>query len=165
MAEIKKAYYNVATSDCVYSMLQDTRKLLVENIRVNKKLIENDKVTRDYLYRSEAELSKFDQELQNVEKCKKTASAYFNFLLNRSLTDSIIIQIPDIFPSLSDYTADYSKSALNNREELKKLSNYYNISDLQKRMNQSALMPELFIVVDYGFQGEEYQFNKKQDYL
>ena len=85
VAEIKKAYYNVATADGVLSMLNETRKLLTENVRVNKKLVENDKVTWDYLYRSETELSKFDQELQNAEKNKKIACAYFNFLLNRPL--------------------------------------------------------------------------------
>ncbi len=116
VAEIKKAYYNAAIADGVLSMLRETRNLLTENIRVNKKLIENNKVTPDYLYRSETELSKFDQELQDAEKNKKNAFAYFNFLLNRSLTDSIIIRQPEIWPSLSGYTADYSKSALENRE-------------------------------------------------
>jgi outer membrane protein len=165
IAEIKKAYYDVATADGVLSMLNDTRKLLTENVRVNKKLVENDKITLDYLYRSETELSKFDQELQNAEKNRNIASAYFNFLLNRTLSDSIIIQQPVAYPSLSDFTADYSKSAIDNREELKKLSNYSNISELQVRMNQSGNLPDMFIAVDYGFQGTEYRFNKNQDYV
>ena len=165
IAEIKKAYYNVASADGVLSMLNDTRKLLEENIRVNKKLVDNDKVTRDYIYRSETELSKFDQQLQNSEKNKKIATAYFNFLLNRSLTDSIIIQQPEKFPTLSDFTADFSKFALANREELKKLTNYSNISEIQIKMNQSGKLPDIFIAVDYGFQGTDYRFNKNQDYV
>ncbi|MDO9340016.1 MAG: TolC family protein [Bacteroidales bacterium] len=165
IAEIKKAYYNVATADGVLSMLSDTRKLLAENVRVNKRLIENDKITMDYLYRSETELSKFDQELQNAGKNKKIACAYFNFLLNRSLIDSIIIQQPGTYPALSDFTAGYSQSAIDNREELKKLSNYSNISDMQVKMNKSGKLPDMFIAVDYGFQGAEYLFNKNQDYV
>lgn len=165
IAEIKKAYYNVATADGVLSMLNDTRKLLTENVRVNKKLVENDKITLDYLYRSETELSKFDQELQNAEKNKKIACAYFNFLLNRSLADSIIISQPASYPALSDFTADYSQSAIENREELRKLSNYSNISDMQVKMNKSGKLPDMFIAVDYGFQGTEYRFNKNQDYI
>jgi len=165
IAEIKKAYYNVATADGVLAMLFETRKLLVENVRVNKKLVENDKITLDYLYRSETELSKFDQELQNAAKNKKISCAYFNFLLNRSLTDSIIIQQPATYPALSDFTTDFSQSAIENREELKKLSNYSNISDMQLKMNKSGKLPEMFIAVDYGFQGSEYRFNKSQDYV
>jgi len=165
ISEIKKAYYNVAMADGVLSMLNDSRKLLTENVRVNKKLIENNKVTLDYLYRSETELSKFDQELQNAEKNKKTATAFFNFLLNRSLTDTIIIMQPEIWPTISDYNADYSGTALENREELKKLSNYSNISGLQIKMNKSGKLPDMFLAVDYGFQGTEYKFNKDQDYV
>jgi outer membrane protein len=165
IAEIKKAYYNVASACGVLSMLNDTRKLLEENIRVNKKLVENDKITIDYVYRSETELSKFDQELQNAEKNKKIAYAYFNFLLNRSLTDSIVVKQPEVWPALSDFTSDYSKSAIDNREELKKLSGYGNIADLQVRMNKSGKLPDMFIAVDYGFQGTEYRFNKNQDYV
>jgi outer membrane protein len=164
-AEIKKAYYNVATADGVFSMLKDTRKLLTENIRVNKKLVENDKVTLDYLYRSETELSKFDQELQNAEKNKKIACAYFNFLLNKPLTDSVIIQEPESYPALSNYTLDFTKSAVDNREELKKLSSYSIITGLQVDLNKSGVIPDMFLAVDYGIQGTDYRFNRDQDYL
>lgn len=165
VAEIKKAYYNVASADGILRMLEDTRMLLIENIRVNKKLIENDKVTLDYLYRSEAELGKFDQELQNAGKNKIIACAYFNFLLNKPLSDSIILIGPDTFPSLSDFTADFSQHALANREELKKLSAYSSISDLSIKKDQSGKLPELFMAVDYGFQGTNYRFNMDNDYV
>jgi outer membrane protein len=165
IAEIKKAYYNVGIADGVLSMLNNTRKLLIENVRVNKKLIENNKVTLDYLYRSETELSKFDQQLQNAGKNKKIACAYFNFLLNRPLNDTIIIRQLLTFPALSDFTGDYFKSAADNREELKKLSSYQSISDMQIKMNKSGKLPDLFIAVDYGFQGTSYRFNKDQDYV
>lgn len=165
IAEIKKAYYNVATADGVFSMLKDTRKVLTENIRVNKKLIENNKVTLDYLYRSETELSKFDQELQNAEKNKKIACAYFNFLLNKPLTDSVIINEPATYPALSDYTVDFTKSAVDNREELKKLFSYSTITGLQVDLNKSGILPDIFLAVDYGIQGTDYRVNRDQDYL
>lgn len=164
-AEIKKAYYNAAMVDGILSMLTETRKLLLENVRVNKKMVENDKLTIDYVYRSEAELSKFDQELQNAEKNKKLAFAYFNFLLNKSLTDSINIQQPETFPVLEALTEDFSKSAQENREELKKLGYYSNITDMQVKMNKSGRLPDIFVAVDYGIQGESYKFNKDQDYV
>jgi len=165
IAEIKKAYYNAAMSDGIFKMMIETRKLLLENIRVNKKLVENNELTIDRVYRSEAELSKFDQELQNAEKNKIIASAYFNFLLNKPLSDSIVLQQPLTFPALAEYTGDFSKTAIENREELKKLGNYSNMTDMQLKMNQSGKLPNLFVVVDYGFQGEKYQFNKEQDYM
>ena len=164
-AEIKKAYYNAAMSEGIVKMLYRTRTLLAENVRVNRKLVENQKLTLDNVYRSEAELSKFDQELQVSEKNKKVATAWFNFLLNRPLTDSVIFTEPDVFPVITDLTEDYSLTALQNREELAKLENYSNISDLQLKMNQAGRIPDLFVAVDYGFQGEEYKFNRNQDYV
>ena len=165
MAEIKKSYYNAVMAEGILSMLRETRKLLIENIRVNKRLVENDKLTIDNVYRSEAELSKFDQELQNAEKNEKIANAYFNFLLNRSLADSIILQQPLSFPVLSSLTGNFSRLAIENREELRKLENFRKMSDLQICLKQSGQLPDLFVAVDYGFQGETYKINKNQDYL
>ena len=165
IAEIKKAYYNVSMTDGILKMLSETRKLLLENIRVNRKLVENDKATMDNVYRSEAELSKFDQDMQNADKNRKIAAAYFNFLLNKPLTDSIILQQPVTFPALSDIKTDYNQSALENREELKKLQYYDDMNDMKVKMDQSGKLPDLFLAVDYGFQGEKYVFNKNQDYV
>jgi len=164
-AEIKKAYYNAAMTDALVSMLADTRRLLVENIRVNRKLLDNDKVTADYMYRSEAELNKFDQELRNAEKNRILANAWFNFLLNKPLTDTIIIQQPEAFPALVSMEEDYASAAIENREEIRKLENYGKITGLQVKMNRSHKLPDLFAVADYGFQGEEYAFNMEQDYM
>jgi outer membrane protein TolC len=165
VAMIRKAYYNASMASGVFEMLIETRKLLIENVRVNKKLIENDKATVDYLYRSETELSKFDQELQGAEKNMKVASAYFNFLLNKPLTDTIIIQQPEVFPSITDEDVGYTSSALENREELRKLSTYSTISGLKVKMENSGKIPDMFVAVDYGFQGTEYRFNSEHDYL
>jgi len=164
-AEIKKAYYNAAMTDALVSMLADTRRLLVENTRVNRKLLDNDKVTADYVYRSEAELNKFDQELRNAEKNRTLAKAWFNFLLNKPLTDTVIIQQPEAFPALVSMEDDYASAAIENREEIKKLENYGKITGLQVKMNRSRKLPDLFAVADYGFQGEEYAFNMEQDYM
>ncbi|HVN59172.1 MAG TPA: TolC family protein [Bacteroidales bacterium] len=164
VSEIKKAYYNLSMADGIYSMLQETRKVLSENVRVNRRLVENDKVTRDVLYRSEAELGKFDQDLQEAEKQKVVAAAYFNFLLNRPLTDSVIIKPPVTFPRLSDYTGDYTATALANREEIKKLGQYGTIADLNVKRNQSGVLPDMFLAIDYGYQGETYEFNREAEY-
>ncbi len=165
VAEIKKAYYNSAMSGSLVTMLTNTRKVLVENVRVNQRLMENNKVTADYLYRSESELNKFDQELRDAEKDEKIARAYFNFLLNRPLSDSIIIREPALFPVISQITLGAGKIALENREEIRKLENYQNISDMQIKLNQSGKLPDLIVVADYGFQGEQYKFNSESDYL
>lgn len=165
ISEIKKAYYNTAAAEGILRMLEKTRELLLENVRVSKKLLDNGKITYDYLCRSEAELSKFEQEFQNAEKNFKTAKSYFNFLLNKPLNDTVIIKSPELLPSVSQLRSNLTGSALANREDLKKLENYKNISGLIVRMNESEKLPEIMIVADFGYQGEKYQFNRDQDYM
>jgi outer membrane protein len=165
VAEIKKAYYDLAMADRILETLKETRQLLIENVRVSKKLVENDKVTRDILYRSEAELSKMEQDVQRAEKLKKTAGAYFNFLLNRSLTDSIIISQPASYPLITDVIDHYTESALGKREEIIKLEKYSDITGLKVKMDQAERLPDMFINLDYGYQGEKYRFNKDYDYM
>jgi outer membrane protein len=165
VAEIKKAYYAVGMTRSILTMLEQTRLLLLENVRVNERLVENSKVTRDNLYRSQTELSKFDQQFLVARKNGLNAKAYFNFLLNKPLTDTIFTEMLPEMPRLLDKLNNYTKQALDNREELKYLEKYGDISTLQIKMNQSSALPDLLVVADYGFQGETYQFNSDQDYL
>lgn len=165
VAEISKAYYTVGMTVGLFQMLEETRLLLVENVRVNTRLLENDKITRDIWLRSQTELSKFDQQLQVALKNNQVASAYFNFLLNRPLDDSILVETPVIAFMPEGVPEDYSQKAMLNREEIKSLEKYGRISDLNISMYRSSGLPDLFFLADYGFQGEEYQFNKDQDYL
>lgn len=165
VAEIKKAYYNAASAEGILRILEETRELLLENIRVSKRLLENGIITYDYLYRSEAELARLSQEYQNALKNSKLAKSYFNFLLNKPLNDTVIIKPPEYFPSVTRLTGDLVKNALSGREELRKLENYKNISGLMVRMNEAERLPEIMIVADFGYQGEKYEFNRDQDYL
>ncbi|HLO58488.1 MAG TPA: TolC family protein [Bacteroidales bacterium] len=165
VAEIKKAYYNLCMSQNVLTMLNSTRSLLLENIRINKSLFENNKVTRDVLLRSETELHKFDQQLNNAHKNAELAGAYFNFLLNRPLKDSITVEDPGEWVAPSGMVSDFIDMAGKNREEIKNLEQYRKISDMAVNMNRAARLPDILVVADYGFQGEKYRFNKNQDYL
>ncbi len=164
VAEIRKAYYNVAMAEGIVTMLNDTRKLLEENVRVNQKLVDNGKITIDNLYRAQTEMSKFDQKVQVAAKNREISSAYLNFLLNRSLTESIILAEPDILPGIGVESSMYKESALANREELKKLKLYDNITELQVKMNQAGALPNIMVVADYGIQGEKYKINKDSDF-
>jgi outer membrane protein len=165
IAEIKKGYYAVGMTSGIVSMLQNTRQLLVENVRVNTSLVEHDKITRDNLLRSQTELSKFDQQLLEAGKSKELSVAYFNFLLNRPLTDSVVIELPADLTLATGIADDYTRQAVENREEIKNLERYNHISDLSVSMNRSSRLPNLVLVADYGFQGEKYVFNKNQDFL
>jgi outer membrane protein TolC len=151
-------------ADGIVSMLKETRRLLEENVRVNQKLVDNGKITIDNLYRAQTEMSKFDQKELSATKNREIATAWFNFLLNKPLADPVTLAGPETIPTIAASPDSYRESALANREELKKLGLYENITELQLKMNEAGALPNLMLVADYGIQGEKYEINKDADF-
>lgn len=164
VSDIKKAYYTYLKLVEVNKVLDETFLLVKENVRMNEKLFNNQKITSDILYRSKAELSKIERERTGMESKMSAARNWFNFLLNRPL--SAVIQLPDTTsyePVIFSREQD-SLSALENREELLQLEYGLKSAEYRLKLEKGNRLPELFAVVDYGFQGEKYQFNMHQDF-
>ncbi len=165
VADIKTAYFNYLKTLRLIQLLDKTRELLEENVRVNEKLYENSIVTIDNVYRSRAEMSKLDQESAMARRNMQVAKAYFNFLLNRSFESDINKESSyDSIPGLL-LLGNLTNQALENREELEMLRSYSRAAESNLNMNQMDRMPSLYAAVDYGFQGTDYEFNSRQDYI
>ncbi len=165
IADIKTAYYSYLKTIQLFDLVNETRILLEENIRVNKSLFNNEKVTIDVVYRSEAELSKLEQNEAIVVKNKKMATSWFNFLLNRPF-DSEIDPGHDaelITEHVSLYEAE--NLALKNREELNKLDSYINVAEYNLKLHKSNRIPNIFAAVNYGIQGTDYRFSTDDDFF
>jgi len=165
VADIKIAYFNYLKSLRLIQLIDETRELLMENVRVNVKLFDNDKVTVDNVYRSKAELSKLDQQAAIARKNNHVAKAYFNFLLNRPFSSQIKPDAGyDSIPALLSL-GNLTSEAVGNREELEMLRSYSRVADNYLSMSQMDRIPNLYAAVDYGFQGRNYEFNSRQDYV
>ena len=165
VAEIKTAYFNYLKTVKLLQLVDDTRELLVENIRVNESLYENNVVTIDNVYRSRAELSKLERHEAEARKNHEVAIAYFNFLLNRPFETMILTDIHYDSITQTLVLDDLAEHAVVNREELEMLRSYSRVAENNLSMNQMNKLPNLYAVVDYGFQGRNYEFNMRQDYL
>lgn len=163
--EIKAGYYNYLKAHRLHALLINTRKLVEENIRVNESLYANDKVTIDAVLRAQAELSKHETRIAEAEKMVKISAAYFNFLLNRPHETEIIIDTiveSDIWLLTEEETVSQAGT---NRSELYMLQQYSRAAELNYKMNQNNRLPSLLGMAEYGFQGEQYQFNAQNDYM
>ena len=165
VAEIKTAYFNYLKTLKLLQLVDDTRELLVENIRVNESLFDNNVVTIDNVYRSRAELSKLERQEAEAWKNHEVARAYFNFLLNRPFESTILADIKYDSITQTLMLDELSDHAVVNREELEMLRSYSRVAESNLSMNQMNKLPNLYAVVDYGFQGRNYEFNMRQDYL
>lgn len=165
ISEIKTAYLNYLKLEQVKRLYASTLDLLKENLRVSEKLVENGKATREVIYRAQTELSKIEQELEDAKANSTQAQYYFNHLLNRPLQDTIKVEDNLSLLDLGDEDADsYIQSTLANREELKQLKETIEVARHFKGAASSAFLPGIFVVGDYGYQGEEYIFTSDYDY-
>jgi outer membrane protein TolC len=166
-ADIKTAYYNYLKTLKVKELLDDTRALLKENVRVSQSLFRNHKRTEEVVLRSRAELSQLDQQRVEAEKNIRLAASYFNFLLNRPLDKEIETDgaagAGGAFPPDVDVKA-LEQRALRRREEFRQLYGAVKAAGHAVKLHGSSILPTVTGVFDYGFQGERYRFKGGDDY-
>jgi outer membrane protein TolC len=165
VTDIKSAYYTCLKVLRVIEILDETRTLLEENLRISKNLVKNGKETENVVFRAQADLALLDQEVAEAEKNRILATKYFNFLLNRELDAPIkadydhFLPLPDI---INFETA--LEHAFNHREELRQITFAINAASNQIGLATSNYLPAITAVFDYGFWGEEYRFGKDDDF-
>jgi outer membrane protein TolC len=165
VADIKTAYFNWLKAAEVVDLLHETKDLLDENLRVSRSLQNNGMATVDVVYRAEAEIYANDQYIAEAEKATKLAASYFNFLLNRPLSHGI--ERPQKEYSVSGDQAELDpaiKSAKEGREELRQLEYAVEAAGNSVKLSSSAYLPSISLVLDYGFQGEDYRFSGEDDF-
>ena len=162
--EITKAYYDYQKAERLVFLADTSFTLVEENLRVSRRLFENDMVTIDAVYRSESELSKVEVQQAQANNLLQASEAYFNFLLNRALDAPIeLISVEPLPPKVG--LEEASLMALQNREELRQIEQYQQLNQHVTKLYKGSNYPGLFGVVDYGFQGEEYRFTQDDDFL
>lgn len=162
--EIKSSYYMYLKALEYEKLLLESKDLLKENLRVSKKLLEHDKVTLDYLYQAENEIHKLNVQLARAESGKKMAGFYFNFLLNRELEEEIAIE-ENLLDKFEFKPKELNDALGSSREELLQLSKMVELGDYKMNLFKYRALPELFLALDYGFQGEKLSFSNDDDFV
>ncbi len=166
-ADIRTGYYNYLKSIRAVSLYNQVKSLQEANLGLNQKLLNNQKITADVVYAAKADLSDTQLKIADAEKNKTLAAAYFNFLLNRPLTEAIEADTSaspgEFISAVTDETV--VNSSLNNREELAQLRYGIQAAGQGTKRFRSSVLPTLNLVVDYGFQGTSYRFTAADDYV
>jgi outer membrane protein len=163
---IAAAYYQYMQAHEALDVLNKTRLLTLELVKLNRSLVENDKATRDVLLNAEYELTRIDYQISDAARNEDVTRAYFNFLLNKELAAPITIDTT-LSASLSiQYTLDSLKqTALTNRSEIKQAEGGLRAGEQSIGLAKgNALLPKLNVVGDVGYQGFQYKFNDDQRY-
>jgi len=158
--EIKQAYFQYLQAVHAIKIYESALELVSENKRINESLFKNDKVNRTVLFRADNEIARYKALLENSRQNTRSARAYFNFLLNRTLTDSILID--DSYKDI--VLAIREENTVSQLEELQKLSIASSINEQVEGLSQSFIIPKVSTFLDLGSQGFDWQFNNKTRY-
>jgi outer membrane protein len=165
ITDIKSSYYIYLQTLRVFEILEDTRILLEENLRISKNLVKNGKATENVVFRAEADIALLEQEVAEAEKNRNVSAKYFNFLLNRELDAPIKADYDQLLPlpEILDFGTAL-KHALDHREEFRQMTFALDAASNQVGLATSNYLPAITAVFDYGFWGEEYRFGKEDDF-
>lgn len=161
--DIKTAYYQYLQATQAEAIYQNAIQLLKENLKVNESLVKNQKITKEVLYRVQAEISEVEFQQKDAENKKRIAQQYLNFLINQPIEteltiDSTLLAQTSLLPNPEE--SNYKQ-----REELQKIEQAIAINELQQALNESYKYPKITQVLDAGFQGFQYKFNNEQAYV
>jgi outer membrane protein TolC len=147
------------------AIVESSRSLLAENLRVNESLLRSGRITRDQVLRAEAELLAVDQQLGEVRSGRDQARSYLNFLLNRPLDAEAERAEPetDLRRAVADL-ATLRQQALDGRPELERSAQLVEAAGARVDAARAARWPTLALAVDAGTQGERYGFGRGSNF-
>jgi outer membrane protein TolC len=157
--DVKTAYYQYYQSLQGLEAYQSALTLINENIRVNTSLLKNGLRNGTALLRAQTEQQKITSALINAQKNADNVKAYFNFLLNRPLKDSIVLtSIPEVVIEPD------SLSGVGKREELQQIRAAQQANTLDYKLQRSSIVPKLNTFLDLGSQGKGTTVNSNTRY-
>ena len=160
--EVKTAYYTYLLSGESVRIYQNALQVVNENFRINQSLLANGKGLPAYVSRAESEVSKVKGQLQTAMNDQKNAAAYFNFLLNKPLEDSITAA--EIFLDQHLFPLSGATISVAAREEIRNLKVSGEINDNVLKMNRSFRIPRVNAFLDLASQGFDFTVNNKSFY-
>lgn len=159
--DIKTAYYRYYQSLQGVATYNSAMLLIKENIRENESMLRNGVRNGTALLRAQTEQQKTNASLIQAQHAVKNARSYFNFLLNRPLADSIIVDQDAVtaVQAMADTSAGTAK-----REELSQLRTLQQVYMLDYKLQNSGFIPKVNTFIDLGSQGYDFNVNNKTRY-
>jgi outer membrane protein TolC len=163
--DVTVAYLNWLQASEAVQIVGSTQELLTENLRINRSLFDNGKITEDQPLRANAELLAVEQQLQQSRDSVSQAQSYVNFLLNRPMDTPLEASVaPAEITVQAVDLQQLREQASAQRPELKQLEQGVTAANEQIKVAQAEAGPTLALGVDTGIQGDKYGFGSGYNY-
>ena len=161
--DIETAYYNYCLAVDARKILESALGLVNKNLQVNESLVKNGKGLHANVLRAESEAEQIKSRLRESENLRLNARSWFNFLLNKPLTDTVIYEFIQLPYDLN--LAASTEPVITNRSELKQLGTALSIRQSVLDMNKRYAIPRVYTFMDLGSQAFNWDFTSKTRYL
>jgi outer membrane protein TolC len=173
--DMREAYYRWLQARAQIAIFDATLELAAENTRVNDSLFRNGKITRDLVYRAEADELEVQQSQLGARNTLRLAQSYVNLLRNAPFDRALpvtTVEDPDIDRLAAGLPARAGRGliplqdmAVNQRSELRQLDAIAAAAAAGERLARAAFKPRLAFALDAGTQGTGYGFGSDDRYL
>ena len=169
--DMRTAYYRWLQSREQVAILDATLALGRENQRVNASLYKNGKITRDLVYRAEADVLEVEQSRLGAIHARAIAQSYVNLLRNAPFDRELVVgEVPNDelaipqSPGTGGLDA-LAERAIGGRAELKVIDAARAAASASERLAHAAFRPQLAFALDAGTQGGQYRFGADDRYV
>jgi outer membrane protein len=176
--DMREAYYRWLQARAQIGIFDATLELATENRRVNESLFRNGKITRDLVFRAEADQLEVQQSQLGAQNAERLAHSYVNLIRNAPFDRAlpgVVVDDPDIDRLRNDLAAHAAQptlslaplqdTAVQQRYELRQLDAISAAAAAGERLARAAFKPRLAFAFDVGTQGESYAFTQEDRYL
>jgi outer membrane protein TolC len=176
--DMKQAYYRWIAAQQAVVVLDATLAATRENLKANESLYRNGKVTRDLVYRAEADVLEIEQERLATVSRTRIAQSYVNLLrnapLDRPLPDAALdaatierfrARLLAALAGRQIDTRQLQDVATQKRAELQSLDAAIAVGEAQQALARAAFKPTLALGAEAGIQGTEYGFVEEDRYV
>lgn len=176
--DVKQAYYRWIAAEQAVTVLDATLAATRENLRANESLYRNGKVTRDLVYRAEADVLEIEQDRLATASRTRIAQSYVNLLRNAPLDQPLPVATLDadtierfrarLLAVLAGRQVDLRRLqdvASQRRQELQSLDSAIAVGEAQQDLARAAFKPSLAFGAEAGIQGTEYGFADEDRYV
>jgi outer membrane protein len=178
--DMREAYYRWLQARAQIEIFDATLQLASENRRVNDSLFRNGKITRDLVYRAEADELEVQQSHLSAHNAERLAQSYVNLLRNApfdrplpvsTVADADVDQERLRVANRAGHEArdlrlpQLQDTAVDRRAELRQLDAIGAAATASERLARAAMKPQLAFALDLGTQGESYGLGNDDRYL
>ena len=161
--DIRLAYFNFCASQSSIQILKNSLKLVEQNLKDTRSLVENGKRLPAAVFRAESELEQVKSLVIEAELKTNNAAQYLNFLVNRPLNQAVPFEEMPLNLSRVDQLLLEDLNAQN--PELRAMQSMERIQETVLRSGKNYWIPKLSTYADLGAQGFDWNFDRQSRYL